>query len=481
MAVAKLEAVECILESPDKSMKTENLFIEEEMKYYFSEKNKVNTLNPQKGKIYGKIFSESQYLETYMLTHSKEKKNYECGNTYRHISYHNSEFHGRNRTEANTDSHHECCYCKKRFKSHIFLAQHLKMHMKPRKCKICGKIYSKLENFKVHMIMHGGGQQNMIGKRKIIEDTNLSNSSKKSNFIAEPALIFTNEKVAGLHSKNSAIESNTDFWHECCFCGMSFESPHFLTQHLRVHTTPQKCDVCGKMYEGPLQLKLHMLVHKGKNRKTYWDEIFQKVRNRRLLILKQKVAIPRTTVANEKNFQNDPHVRELIEGSADCRHRCCYCEKMFHSHLLLAQHLRTHTKPRKCEVCGKTFAKLQNLKDHMLIHTGKNIDARVLHNMSDSATDGISQECAGLNRFSTGTNIPIQKACELHGENHSTDSNNGRFHDCCLCAKKFTSPYLLAKHLREHTRQKKCKICGKIFRRPDYLKAHLLTHSGEKP
>uniref|UniRef100_A0A3Q2W584 C2H2-type domain-containing protein n=1 Tax=Haplochromis burtoni TaxID=8153 RepID=A0A3Q2W584_HAPBU len=81
-----------------------------------------------------------------------------------------------------------------------------------------------------------------------------------------------------------------------------------------------------------------------------------------------------------------------------------------------------------CSTCGKKFNRMENLKQHMQIHTGE------------------------------------------------------KTHSCSTCWKNFTLKTHLNEHMRIHTGDKphSCSTCGKRFSLAANLRAHITIHTGEK-
>ncbi|KAH0534684.1 protein escargot-like [Cotesia glomerata] len=108
------------------------------------------------------------------------------------------------------------------------------------------------------------------------------------------------------------------------------------------------------------------------------------------------------------------------EGQTKKSFSCKYCEKVYYSLGALKMHIRTHTLPCKCHLCGKAFSRPWLLQGHIRTHTGEKPFS--------------CQHCKRA--FADRSNL------RAHLQTHS----DVKKYSCSSCSKTFSRMSLLTKH-----------------------------------
>ncbi|XP_055631145.1 zinc finger protein 112-like [Toxorhynchites rutilus septentrionalis] len=149
---------------------------------------------------------------------------------------------------------------------------------------------------------------------------------------------------------------------------------------------------------------------------------------------------------------------------------CDRCPKKFRVLLRLNAHKRTHDglKPFDCKLCGKEFAKWNNLKTH---HIQKHTENKISLPCDHPGCNQVFATRQGLKRHRLRT----------HDPNYVTPEQT--LFVCDTCGKTFSTNGALKKHKYTHAPNEMpfvCTICSKKFCTSHKLKEHIMRHEGVK-
>ncbi|CAH2235539.1 zinc finger protein 569-like [Pararge aegeria] len=134
-------------------------------------------------------------------------------------------------------------------------------------------------------------------------------------------------------------------------------------------------------------------------------------------------------------------VHQNVNVVKDKQYKCGYCKDQFDHKTEYLSHLKWHSTPGMCQVCGRRFRTESNLKSHMDSHF---------------STTSKSHTCKVCGRsYNTSSNL----------KTHSVTHSNERPYVCPYCNKCFKRNQDLKFHINQHTGEKpyKCPFCDKTF------------------
>ncbi|KAH8284499.1 hypothetical protein KR018_000872 [Drosophila ironensis] len=164
----------------------------------------------------------------------------------------------------------------------------------------------------------------------------------------------------------------------------------------------------------------------------------------------------------EKRFHGDYNLRVHMFKAhmvGDLPYLCNLCPRRFDRLVDMERHkLRSHfDRKLKCEYCQKPFAVENDLKVHLLIHTGEK--------------PHVCSICSKAFRL------------KLLLDHHINGVHlNLRPHGCHICPKSFRKKFELSNHIKGHLniRDKKCEMCAATFYDHSSLSRHRRSHREEK-
>ena len=224
--------------------------------------------------------------------------------------------------------------------------------------------------------------------------------------------------------------------------------------------------------------------------------------------------------ANEYDIKTDHNYVKNHELAIyhEQSHRCDTCGKSFgrkdnlKRHALVHTRKMTHTLPHPqphpqqvtcdirshmCDTCGKSFPRKQNLKRHTLVHTGVKTHPCPICGKLFSRKD--QTKCHMKIHVCVRTFVRKSIFCSVCGKSfikpdalksHELSHSQVKPHTCATCSKSFVSMVALKAHMQWHTgvnrnvtRVKKylCSTCGKMFATWNDRIKHNVVHTGEKP
>lgn len=194
-----------------------------------------------------------------------------------------------------------------------------------------------------------------------------------------------------------------------------------------------KCDLCSDVFYGAEEYITHLRSAHASSSDTFF---FCK--------------------NDETEMTGSPVPTKMVTVIDSGEYKCDYCSKTSTSKQALSFHMKIHTKPNHCELCGASFSASTKLKIHM----------EQMHGFGEVL------QCAQCD-YQTRTKIYMTKHINLRHE-----GKRQKNYTCPECGLKFYSPHNLEDHRRRHSDAKNfhCTRCTSSFKTKKSLNAHQAVH-----
>uniref|UniRef100_A0A8C5ML44 Zinc finger and BTB domain containing 48 n=1 Tax=Leptobrachium leishanense TaxID=445787 RepID=A0A8C5ML44_9ANUR len=324
---------------------------------------------------------------------------------------------GESLKNRNANMSVECPTCHKTFLSKYYLKVHNRKHTgeKPFECSKCGKSYFRKENLLEHEA------RNCVNRTEQAFSCTLCNE------------IFKRRMELRVHM----VSHTGEMPYKCSTCTQQFMQKKHLQSHMiKMHGAPKPhaCSTCGKCFCTRTELRLHeAFKHRGE-KLFVCEECGHRASSRSGLQMHIKA----------KHRNERPYV-------------CEFCHHAFTQKTNLNMHLKTHTgeKPFQCHLCGKTFRTQASLHKHNRTHTGERPfscefceqkftdKTPLLRHVASRHQEGRPHFCQIC-----GKTFKAIEQLRVHVARHK----GVRKFECTECGYKFTRQAHLRRHMEIHNR-----------------------------
>ncbi|XP_068014231.1 telomere zinc finger-associated protein isoform X2 [Melanerpes formicivorus] len=249
-----------------------------------------------------------------------------------------------------------CSVCQEAFKRRVELRLHMVSHTgeMPYKCSSCAQQFMQKKDLQSHMIkLHGAPKPHACStcSKCFLSRTELR---LHEAFKHRGEKLFVCEECGHRASSRNGLQMHIKAKHRnerpyiCEFCHHAFTQKANLNMHLRTHTgeKPFQCHLCGKTFRTQASLDKHNRTHTGE--RPFGCEFCE-----------------------QRFTEKGPLLRHVASRHQEGRpHFCQICGKTFKAVEQLRVHVRRHKGVRKfeCSECGYKFTRQAHLRRHMEIH-----------------------------------------------------------------------------------------------------------------
>lgn len=246
-----------------------------------------------------------------------------------------------------------------------------------------------------------------------------------------------------------------------CDCGEQFEDLADYEKHQYKHNPAGEhlCNLCGKGFESAEILTGHMLLHSSTGLLITCPFCNQLIRRNALTQhikyghnnIKPRCNVCFKTFANPNNLK-----RHMMIHSGIREFECDICFKRFHQKITMQTHRLTHMNPFACNQCDQSFENKAALANH-----------KESEDCSKSKVIKVKEELMKTVKQEITTNLG-----KLLG------------YACSLCKKMFSVESALEQHIESthivDPTELLCSECGEVLPSKKDMQSHILTHKNMK-
>lgn len=280
-----------------------------------------------------------------------------------------------------------------------------------------------------------------------------------------------------------------------CDCGEQFEDLADYEKHQYKHNPAGEhlCNLCGKGFESAEILTGHMLLHSSSGLLINCPFCNQLIRRNALTQhikyghnnIKPRCNICFKTFANPNNLK-----RHMMIHSGIREFECDICFKRFHQKITMQTHRLTHMHPYSCNQCDKTFQNKSALTSHKesnectkskVIKVKEELMKTVKQEITTNLGKLLGYACSLCKKM-----FSVESALEQHVEStHIVDPTDLL---CSECGEVLQNKRDMQSHILTHKNMKaknakrfECSICGKGCSSQAMLLMHERVHTNERP
>lgn len=367
----------------------------------------------------------------------------------------------------------QCSFCSKIFESKQKCNDHENSHTgnRPYQCKLCPKTFHSGSSLRYHIKLHSNVRPHncLVCEKGFIGKTDLDKHTREKHLPdADPEryfpckqcdMKFKSYRHLRNHMNTLHIDATDIFY--CDYCQQSFMNRMLIVRHMLKHAPKRelKCSICDKRFFSKKLHDDHLNIHTGAR---YHCQLCSKKYLYRASLRRH---MTKTHLKADVAVQSSTRDKIVTTQQTKRSHKCEVCLKTLASSNSLKNHMKLHTNERhKCLVCDKSFIKLHRLN---------------IHNRESHLPDTDPKRYFACVRCDK----KYENYSQLRYHTINSHTNLSGTYTCDYCQTKLYNRRCLVQHMLTHSSKNgfECKVCGKMFLTWYQRDDHENIHSGKRP